>query len=375
MYITRNFAQHQDFHNNTGGGHNPGAVMWKDLQGNNDATLDGATWGDKALIFDGNSLARFVGTLTPSFTYMFVGIRFAQTKTHPRFTADNPYTAFYLQSAQNFAYAVYGQGTDGAFNPAKIMPINKYVHLAVRYVANSKVLELFENGTKIGTRPATSEPVSTAFAYFGNRAAKDRGLVGGMCNFLRYSDALTDAEIQHNYEIDKILYIDMDQKFLSLTGLSTLVSKIKTYVTSITGLKSTLVTTDKSSLVGAINEVAGSLGSGGINYSTEEQDTGLMDVDGYPVFQKTLFIQGSGYFRVDHNLSTRNVVSSEMLIEHILGEGFVPVPFNNYTYDVVNTTPAVFISETRPNLTYLVVADNLGEVNLRWTLRYTKLDE
>ena len=42
-----------DATNNTGSGHNSSATIWKDLTGNNNGTVNGATWGEDYLSFDG----------------------------------------------------------------------------------------------------------------------------------------------------------------------------------------------------------------------------------------------------------------------------------------------------------------------------------
>ena len=205
QYIQGGLAQHYDTLNNTGKGHGPDTNLWKDLAGNNDGEIESAVWQGKSLRFNGNARVKFTGEITSSYTIMGVFKRYSTQGAHPRLTAEIPYPTFYLRTNNN-NYCIYGHGLDTDFLPIKQMPVNQYVHLAYRFNTATKMVELFENGIKISERQGTSNATSQAQAYLGGRGASDRFFNGEICNFMRYDRVLTDVEVKHNYEIDKVKY-------------------------------------------------------------------------------------------------------------------------------------------------------------------------
>ena len=90
-YIPHGLVQHYDALNNTGSGYDPLAVVWKDLAGTNDGTLQlGGTWIGNALQFNGNNRVRFNGEITDDYTIMAT-MSIVKSGTHPRLFGDPRY--------------------------------------------------------------------------------------------------------------------------------------------------------------------------------------------------------------------------------------------------------------------------------------------
>jgi len=209
--IKPGLVQHYDAINNTGSGHNSSATTWKDLVGTNDGTLQlGVNWLPNSLNFTAGRV-QFNGALTTSFTLMST-MSIEKTGTHPRWTADPQYPTIYHHTnagAQNMYafgwYSLAGGGLttyDDTFNArpqAVLPPDNEIYHIAVRYDENTRIAELFLNGTKVAqtTRPVWSGQ-SVVTAYLGGNATTTRFMTGTISDYLRYDRPLEDWEIHHN---------------------------------------------------------------------------------------------------------------------------------------------------------------------------------
>ena len=195
-------------------GDNP--LIWKDLIGSNDGTLENAVWLDKSLQFNGDARLLFTGDITPDYTIMMVAKRYPTQGAHPRFTgesvaSDSGYPYFYLQTNSN-NYGVLGHKIDVTFSPNKSMPANVFVHLARRYNSATKAIEAFENGTKVGDRVGIVDATSVPQVYLGGRSdaiSGPRFFNGEFCNYMVYNKALTDDEILNNYQVDYKRFINV----------------------------------------------------------------------------------------------------------------------------------------------------------------------
>ena len=210
-YVTTNLQQHYDTLNNTGGGYNPTASTWKDLIGSNDATLSNTTWSSKSLQFNGiDAIGSFVGTMSWSYTIMGVFNRnLIQNSTNPLiygFEGANYYPSLFLYTSQNLSYAIQGGGLNTYFNPATPMPSDVFQHIAITRSDADPIARLYVNGLQIATRTSSAGAQSVATAYIGGGANSFWG--GEICNYMRYSRALTANEIMNNYLVDRDRYIN-----------------------------------------------------------------------------------------------------------------------------------------------------------------------
>jgi|GEM_PF-3203823 len=204
-YFKEGLVQHYDAIER---GNNP--LIWKDLIGSNDGTLENAVWLDKSLQFNGDARLLFTGDITPDYTIMMVAKRYPTQGAHPRLTGESvagkdEYPCFLLQTNSN-NYSIYGHDVDAQFLPLRAMPANVFVHLAFRYSSANKVVELFENGIKIGERSVITDAVSTIKAYLGGRSdiisGGTRFFNGEICNFMVYDNAIPAEAILNNYHVD-----------------------------------------------------------------------------------------------------------------------------------------------------------------------------
>jgi len=188
-------------------GNNP--LIWKDLIGSNDGTLENAVWLDKSLQFNGDARLLFTGDITPDYTIMMVAKRYPTQGAHPRLTGESvegtdQYPCFLLQTNSN-NYSIYGHGVDAQFLPLRAMPANVFVHLAMRYNSVTKTVERFENGIKASERVGTVDATSVPQVYLGGRSdaiSGERFFNGEFCNYMVYDKALTNDKILNNYHVD-----------------------------------------------------------------------------------------------------------------------------------------------------------------------------
>lgn len=109
-------------------------------------------------------------------------------------------------------------------------------------------------------------------------------------------------------------------------------------------------------------------GAGGIDYSTEEQDTGLKWIDGKPIYQKTFFFTtpASGAISTPINISS---VSSIISIDGLVNNG-VPL---NFTYDNNYYTKTWGgVSNGGASVNIGVASSDLASKAAYVTIRYTK---
>ena len=208
-YITGGLVQQYDGIWNAGGGvHAGAATVWKDLVGENDATLTQyATVAADCIQIQGRSgyAASFRGDITDEYTIEAVVLCKIPPDNAPRITAEIPYPSLYFTSSPKAStyFAFYGQGLDAGFQGASIDRTVRR-HYAVTYTG--AVLRSYVDGVACGTLTTNTKPSSVATATIGNRISGSRGFNGEYCAFRRYSRALTADEIHANYIIDAIRF-------------------------------------------------------------------------------------------------------------------------------------------------------------------------
>ena len=214
-YITpldKALVQHYDGLLTNGTGVSQSNSSWKDLIGSNDATLEGdAEWLSNGLnLVPSISYADFVGTTTPSYTYM-VTFRPQLTGLHPRlFDGGTLYGCLYLSSTNAYRYAYNSHGVNTPFG--SIAPdANTLNHVTITYNSVSKVINCYHNGTLVGTLTGTSASASSASALLGNSEQQTftRQLNGVIHNFRRYNRVLTPSEVQQVSTEDLLRFADV----------------------------------------------------------------------------------------------------------------------------------------------------------------------
>lgn len=211
-YIKEGLVLHYDGSNNTGNGHSTTSTTWKDLSGNgNDGTLSASPgntvfyWDDNNLTISGHSgkLQYYVDT--------------------PLNLNDQERTYIYTIDANKLEGSIWGETNISNQNGM----FNYYTFIANRYGSATKYsysfsksgiysyavtlsstqLKFYANGNLIQTTNNSSglkcdNNLRLMAARYNNQNAKNLK----MYQFLAYNRALTDEEIQHNYEIDKDKY-------------------------------------------------------------------------------------------------------------------------------------------------------------------------
>ena len=205
---TRGLYIHFDLHNNTGDGYDPSATVWKDLVGDRDGTIvNPVGWSDSGLRFGGNSVATRVDfrgdipeILEAGGDYVFVVTAMSEgaLTRHGRLFGESPFPTLNLTPDSNLFW-YYRAPIDQTFRPEEAMAINKMTHLAIRYTALTRTIELFRNGLYIGGISGVGNAGAVAVAQLGNRPQGDRTLNGRICNFKGFAGRLSEIEIYQDF--------------------------------------------------------------------------------------------------------------------------------------------------------------------------------
>ena len=204
LYVTADNAikdglvLHYDAKNNTGSGYSDSTLTWKDLKGNNDATLmNGVAWNGNKLTFDGvDDKVRFGGAITNNYT-MIVTVKPVLSGTHPRFFAENPYPTVFLHHNTSYRIGFFAQGMDAVYIPSLTPPTFTPTYIVITY--DSQKVSLYVNGRKISEMTTSTNPTATQYAYLGGRATNDRQYVGDIYDFIVYDRVLSEFEIEKSY--------------------------------------------------------------------------------------------------------------------------------------------------------------------------------
>jgi hypothetical protein len=213
---------HYDAKNNAGEGHDNDTLIWKDLVGNNDATIHFGTWswGENAL----NLWDTLITMPTDGLTFNEWTLCYTFTpwnmpsQSYPRLSAERTFPTLYLHYTPTLtSYRFYTLVNDLFFYPPWVPQTqanaigatrNEVNYTTIRRTGN--IVALFLNGVKVSeiTIGATSSPWSNP-AYLGDRpdqAGGTRPLVGKYHSFLYYNEVLTDEEIMSVYKYQKKRY-------------------------------------------------------------------------------------------------------------------------------------------------------------------------
>lgn len=206
-YVTDGLMVHYDAINNSGVGHDSNNT-WKDLSGNgNDGTLNGCTWNDNFLSFDGIDDFVKIGKLNYDNVTVEAVVQFDKLGTTEQCIVSNfeagGYGLTYMEKNlfqifySDKYYPIYGTKPD----------INKKYFLSGRYDNNVVFLRENDATYKLELTGNITAPQNDTIIAIG---ANPSGNTASGCNFngkiysVRiYNRALTDQEILQNYNIDK----------------------------------------------------------------------------------------------------------------------------------------------------------------------------
>lgn len=207
-YVTSSLLAYFDGTNNTGNGHSSTTLTWKDLSGNNNdgtlsKSLDGNSfyWADNCIV-----LSNVASTLQ---TYVTTPINLNGKERTISFTIDgtnltgavwadtNTDNAQGILCYQNF---IANRGSSKSTQIRYDYTFNKsgIYHYTVTLTASE--MKFYENGTLVNTMSnsiglATSNNLRLLANYYANQNATNLK----MYNFMVYDRALTQDEIQTNY--------------------------------------------------------------------------------------------------------------------------------------------------------------------------------
>jgi len=220
-YVQKGLIAYLDGINNTGSGHSDTTITWRDLSGNNnDATLyNNPTWNSNSIIFDGQTN---YGLLTNTANQEFSnGMTLEIRVKILSFNGKNTGTG-------HIEYFGNWQGAGGGFvfetsyinrfrltNGAEARPtftsnLNEYYTVVATYDNNE--LKLYVNGIESASASASGSitPSTAPFGLGGNPAGSptfmDWYANVEFQNVLIYDRALTENEIQRNYQADIARY-------------------------------------------------------------------------------------------------------------------------------------------------------------------------
>ena len=199
--------------------HNEAATTWKDLSGNgNDGTLNGGTWNNNFLEFDG--VDDWVGITKMDYsklTLETVALNKKINNIEGDYIANHQaggYVILYKYSSSKSKFvnmaAIYANNQYNISESSNEVVENKIYKLSETY--DGSILKFFENNTKNfleinkDIEKTKSETIMILGADPDGSYAKQNFFNGNIYCARIYNRALTEKEIEQNYNIDKIRY-------------------------------------------------------------------------------------------------------------------------------------------------------------------------
>ena len=221
-YVQNGLISYLDAINNTGEGHSNDTNNWKDLSGNNnDAALyNNPTWSNNSIIFDGESnCGRIENTANKDFPngltfetrVRLLSNKGARSNGVQEFLTNYNGSGFGIRySSGTYRTAIHVNGAfDGTASPNET-GYGTYITVAITYDNNT--LKLYENGNLIKEKninlnmPVTTSAIPIGIACVANSSIGDNNTNVEFQNILLYDRALSDNEIQRNYQADMTRY-------------------------------------------------------------------------------------------------------------------------------------------------------------------------
>ena len=202
-YIKTNLVLQVDGIENTRNGHSDNTNIWYDLSGNgNNLTLENISWTKDSAVFN-QSLA-YIDNTVENITVEMV-VKEDTSKNGPiyigQFGSNKHIMAYFDNNRIQFSYNVpFYQLT------------NNYVRNSISaiYKSTSDVIDKCYINSKAGVITSSNESWIVNFAHYiqiGKYTSENNcRFAGEICAIRIYNRALTEEEIKHNYEVDRIRF-------------------------------------------------------------------------------------------------------------------------------------------------------------------------
>lgn len=214
--ISNNLLVYYDAINNTGSGHSNTVTTWKNLAG--DATFDGKlnngpTFYNNYLSFDGVDDWVAIGNLSgkKSYTLDFT-VMLLDNKSCNVYSNVESGGLCLETSSDYFQLAVFTSGSYKYIKSKEIQAINKITHYVGTYDGNHT--KLYINGMLNAEADIAGQFVdpldNTIFVLGGNPSGNSLSDITKKMNVYScrlYDRALSDAEVKHNFEVDRARYM------------------------------------------------------------------------------------------------------------------------------------------------------------------------
>ena len=225
-YVQDGLQLYYDAINNTGNGHSNTTDTWVDLSPNhNDGLLNNVVWEENSAVFNGISSWVNCGEINSN--YQTLSITFLSEEN----TEENQYLLTNANSfgcgtriTNSFILRTYFWGTDGVartINDIAEMSEKKIYNVVTTY--DGMKLIMYVNGDKVNTvsyntNSVIKQPDNNTVMGIGTNPRGDVAtgeyLNGKVYSVAIYDRALTEEEVRHNYEIDKVKY-GIDDRILA----------------------------------------------------------------------------------------------------------------------------------------------------------------
>jgi hypothetical protein len=188
---------HYDVKDNAGiGVYDPNSTIWKDLVGNNNASIlfGSGRWTDTGFLCDQSRFTYSGSFLNTSECTILTTFNPVLTGLHPRIFAENAFPTFYMLSTNNnYILRYYGQGQDKEWVPTVIPKagVNNYGGIRLK----NRQVELIYNGLPHPNKISiSSNPTATSVAYLAANNTTTRFYYGKLVTHQIFNRALTDDE-------------------------------------------------------------------------------------------------------------------------------------------------------------------------------------
>ena len=210
-YVQDGLVGWYDGFNNTGENHNYETGTWTDLTGNNTtgATISGATWTPNGLSFDGDDIVNMNTILMPETANFSIEIVCSLNK--------NSTGQYYILGQNSSSAPAYRVGM--LYDPTNGLGVfssmyNQYTSykpkvdekVAITYRRNGTNLDMWINGNKLMENSIENFKIYQTNTILGRWGTKSYYLNGVIYSVRNYNKALSDTEIQQNYNVDKLRF-------------------------------------------------------------------------------------------------------------------------------------------------------------------------
>ena len=210
QYVSNGLVLHYDAINNTGSGHNSSTTTWKDLSGNgNDSTITGGTWTNNSLDFTTSNTSKGVRTKsnfpidfnnTFNIVFKLSNVNSVEVLFGSRSSSSNGFMLFNYNSSN--ALSLDTKGSSTRINLGNRLSANTNYDVTVTF--SGTTAKLYVNGQLSGTKTFTDASLNMPLSIF--TAGAQSNARGSIYSVKVYNRALSAAEVQQNYNIDKEKY-------------------------------------------------------------------------------------------------------------------------------------------------------------------------